>query len=111
MRECQNSDCASRDSLRKESKRKSPVLLLFAIDHGGTSIVSPEIAHGQMQTVACPKAGEVQLFCNFREVTERARTPDCGVSAVSSTTGVSAVSSTTMMVHIVTFAVFGFWDR
>ena len=33
-----------------------------------------------MQTVACPKAGEVQLLCTTREVTERARTPDCGVS-------------------------------
>jgi WD40 repeat protein len=83
----------------------------FRIEVGGTSIISPEIADGQMQTVACPKAGEVQLFCTEREVTEQARTPDCGVSAVSST-GMSstAMSSTAMMAHIVTLAGFGVWD-
>ena len=67
---------------------------------GGTcDIFSPEMADGQLQTFACPNAGEVQLVCTAREVTEQARTPDCGVS------------STTTMVHISTLVLFGFWDR
>ena len=81
------------------------------IDVGGTTIILPEIADGEMETVACPKAGEVQLFCTTREVTERERTPDCGVSSTTvSSTAVSSptVSSTTMTVHILTLAVFVF---
>ena len=76
------------------------------VEVGGTSIISPSIADGQMQTVACPKAGEVQLLCTTREVTELERTPDCGV-------GVEESSSRLLMLmaHILTFAVFGFWDR
>ena len=75
----------------------------------GTTIVSPEIADGQMKTVACPKAGVVQLSCNTREVTERERTPDCGVSSTASTAVSStAVSPTAMMVHILTLAAFVF---
>ena len=80
-------------------------------------ILSPYMADGQMQAFACPIAGEVQLLCTTREVTEQARTPDCGATSVSATsvsaTSVSAtsVSSTTMMAHILTFAVLGFWDR
>ena len=76
------------------------------IDISGTPIISPFIADGQMQTVACPKAGEVQLSCTTREVTERERTPDCGVS--STTVSSTAVSSTTMTVDILALAVFVF---
>ena len=53
------------------------------IDVGGTTIISLEIADCQIQTVACPKAGEVQLFCTTREVTELERTTDCGVSSTT----------------------------
>ena len=73
------------------------------IEVGGTFIISPEMLDGQLQTVACPNAGEVQLLCTTREVTELERTPDCGV-------GVEESSSRLLMLmaHILTLAVFGF---